>query len=419
MQSNKTKYKKVASHEANASDVNKVVLLYSGGLDTSMMLKWIREEYKAEVVALTIDMGQQKDDLEKARKKALRLGASEAIVVDAKDEFAERILTKGIKANADYQGGYHLSTPMGRVLLAEKAVELAEKVNADAIAHGATGKGNDQVRIEGYCLALNPKIKIMAPVREWNMDRNHQIKYAEANGIEVPASIDFPYSVDDNMWGMTWEGGEIEDPEKIAPIEKFLTAYTLPRNAPNEFEEITVSFKSGIPVAVNDKKMKVAETIQTLNEIGGRHGVGIVHLVEDRLVGVKNGGVYETPGAHILVIAHTAIERITATRSLNEIKQTLDVKWAYLCYGAQWYDPAMRALNAFNDEVNKNVTGTVTVRLLKGSATVVAIDTKYSLNFTSFNNDEGFNFNVNASAGFIEIYTQQMISAYNIDKYRK
>ncbi|MCA9328624.1 argininosuccinate synthase [Candidatus Saccharibacteria bacterium] len=411
MNNSPKKYTKVSSYEAHEGEVKKVVLLYSGGLDTSMMLKWIQEEYNAEVVALTIDIGQQKDDLEAARKKALRLGAVEAIVVDAKAEFAEKVLAKGIKANASYQGGYHLSTPMGRVMLAEKAVEAAHKTGADAIAHGATGKGNDQVRIEGYCLAIDPSVKILAPVREWDMDRRAQIQYAKDHGIEVPASIDFPYSVDDNMWGMTWEGGEIEDPAVIAPTDKFLTAYTSPKNAPEKPELVKITFEEGLPVAVNGEKLPLHDIVKTVNDLGGKHGVGIIHLIEDRVVGVKNGGIYEMPGARILVEAHKALERYVSTRALNEIKETLDIKWAYLCYGAQWYDPAMRAINALNDEVNKVVDGTVTVQLFKGSVHVAAMESPNGLDFTSFNKDEGVVFNVNASAGFIEIYTQQMRTA--------
>lgn len=411
MKESPKKYVKVSSYEAHEGEVKRVVLLYSGGLDTSMMLKWIQEHYKAEVVALTIDIGQQKDDLEAARQKALKLGAVEAIVVDAKEEFAEKVLAKGIKANADYQGGYHLSTPMGRVMLAEKAIEAAHQTGADAVAHGATGKGNDQVRIEGYCLAIDPTVKILAPVREWDMDRNAQIQYAKDHDIPVPASVDFPYSVDDNMWGMTWEGGEIEDPAIIAPTDKFLTAYTNPKDAPNEPEMVKVTYKEGVPTAVDGKSMKLHEIVKHLNNRGGKHGVGIVQLVEDRVVGVKNGGVYEMPAGRILVESHKALERFVSTRALNEIKETLDIKWAYLCYGAQWYDPAMRAINAFNDEVNKVVDGTVTVQLFKGQTQIVALDTPNGLDFTSFNRNEGMNFNVNASAGFIEIYTQQMRTA--------
>lgn len=404
----KTTYQKVASYEAKNGEVKKVLLLYSGGLDTSVMLKWIQDQYKADVIALTLDIGQQHDDLQAVKKKALKFGAVKAITLDVKDEFAEGFLAKGIKANASYQGNYHLSTPMGRAILAKKAVEIAQKEGADCIAHGCTGKGNDQVRIEGYILSLNSTIKIIAPVREWAMDRNEEIAYAQKHNIPVPASFDFPYSVDDNMWGMTWEGGEIEDPALISPIEKFLTTYTLAANGPEKEELVTISYEKGLPIALNGQKLSLAVLIDSLNELGGRHGVGVVHMVEDRLVGLKNGGVYEMPGAHIIISSHKALEKYVSTRQLNELKEMLDIKWGYLCYGALWYDPVMSAINAFNDKVNEKVTGDVTIRLYKGKADVVALKSPKALAYTSFANDEGYAFNVNASAGFIEIYSLQM-----------
>ena len=409
-----TAYQKVASYEAKKNEVKKILLLYSGGLDTSVMLKWIKNQYQAEIIALTLDIGQQHDDLEKIKQKALKLGALKAIVLDAKDEFAENILAKGIKANACYQGDYHLSTPMGRVILAKKAVEIAKLEKADCIAHGCTGKGNDQVRIEGYILTHDPSLKIIAPVREWNMDRNEEIEYAADNGIPVPTTKDFPYSVDDNMWGLTWEGGEIEEPDVISPIEKFLTTYTLAKNAPNDEELVTLDFHEGIPVALNNKQLKLAEIIIHLNKIAGKHGVGVVHMFEDRLVGLKNGGVYELPAAHVIIKAHKALEQYVSTRNLNELKSMLDIKWGYMCYGALWYDPAMQAINAFNDWVNKKVTGKVTVKPHKGKVEIVAMQSPYGLSHTSFNNNEGYKFNVNASAGFIEIYSLQMKLANNI-----
>ncbi|MFZ6035110.1 MAG: argininosuccinate synthase [Patescibacteria group bacterium] len=405
---NTTSYLKVASYEAQTGQVKKVLLLYSGGLDTSVMLKWIQDEYKADVITLTLDIGQQKDDLAAVKKKALKFGAVKAVVLDAKDEFAEEFIAVGIKANASYQGDYHLSTPMGRAVLAKKAVEVAKKFGADAIAHGCTGKGNDQVRIEGYILSFDPKMKIIAPVREWQMDRNEEIKYAEKHGIPVPASINFPYSVDDNMWGMTWEGGEIEEPHLIAPVEKFLTTYTLAAKAPGKAELVTLGFNKGVPVTLNGKKMKLACLIDKLNKIAGAHGVGVIHMFEDRLVGVKNGGIYEMPAADVIIKAHKHLEKYVSTRYLNELKETMDTKWAYLCYAAMWYDPVMSAINAFNDQVNEKVTGEVTVKLFKGSAKAVAMKSPYGLDHTSFNNAEGYGFNVNASAGFTEIYTLQM-----------
>ena len=411
-----TKYIKVSSYEAKKGEVKKVLLLYSGGLDTSVMLKWITDQYKAKIITLTLDIGQQKDDLALIKKKALAFGAVKAITLDAKEEFANDFLAKGIKANACYQGNYHLSTPMGRAILAKKAVEMAAMVGADAIAHGCTGKGNDQVRIEGYALTLNPKIKIIAPVREWGMDRNDEIAYAQKYGIPVPASVDFPYSVDDNMWGMTWEGGEIEDPGVISPIEKFLTTYTLVQNAPNEPELVKLTFKKGIPVALNGQKMSLAVLIGKLNGIAGAHGVGVVHMVEDRLVGVKDVGVYELPAGHVIIEAHKALEKYVSTQKLTQLKEEMDVKWGYLCYSAMWYDPVMQSINALNDFVNEKVTGEVTVKLLKGKADVVAMKSPFGLAYTSFTNTAGFTFNVNASAGFIEIYSLQMKLARQVGK---
>lgn len=412
----KTVYQKVASYEAKKGEVHTVLLLYSGGLDTSVMLKWIQDTYKVDVITLTMDLGQQGDDLVAIQKKALKFGAKKAIVLDVKDEFADAYISQGIKANACYQGEYHLSTPIGRAITAAKAVEIAKKVGADAIAHGCTGKGNDQVRFEGYMLTLNPAIKIIAPVREWNMDRNEEILYAQKHGIPVPASLDFPYSVDDNMWGMTWEGGEIEDPQFIPKIEKFLTTYTLAKNAPDTEEFIKITFKKGMPVALNGKSMKLADLIMTLNGIAGAHGVGVVHLVEDRLVGLKDRGVYELPAGHVIISAHKALEQYVSTRELNEVKNQLDVKWAYLCYGAKWFDPVMNALNAFNDYVNAKVEGEVTIKLYKGQATVVAMQSPYAMHHASFTTSGGYAYNVNASAGFIEVYTLQMKLANQVGK---
>jgi len=414
---NLTNYKKVASYEA--IDVKKVLLLYSGGLDTSVMLKWIKEKYNAQIIALTLDLGQQKDDLEAIKNKALKLGAVKAITLDVKEEFAQDFLSFGIKANAIYQGDYHLSTPMGRALIAKKAVEMAKKEQADCIAHGCTGKGNDQVRLEGYALTLNPLIKIIAPVREWGMDRNEEIKYAEENQIPIPNSLDFPYSVDDNMWGMTWEGGEIEEPDIISPIEKFLTTYTLAKKAPNDEELVIITFEKGIPIALNHQKLSLAQLIMKLNKIAGKHGIGVVHMFEDRLVGVKNGGVYEMPGAHTIIEAHKALEKYVCTRQLNELKATMDIKWGYLCYGALWFDQSMLALNAFNEQVNQRVTGDVTVKLYKGKVDAVSMKSPFGLDHTSFNNMEGYKFNNNASAGFIEIYSLQMKFAHQTELKNK
>jgi argininosuccinate synthase len=374
----------------------------------------LQDQYHCPVVTLTADLGQQHDDLDSIRLKALKFGAAEAVVLDLKNEFAEEYLAKGIHANASYQGNYHLSTPMGRAVLAKNAVTLAQKLGCDAIAHGCTGKGNDQVRLDGYILTLAPTMKIVAPVREWNMDRNAEIAYAHQHHIPVPASVNVPYSDDDNMWGITWEGGEITDPSLIVPEEKFLTTYTLPKNAPDEPELVTLDFQQGLPTALNGKKLPLAKLITTLNKAAGKHGVGTFQVLEDRLIGLKNRGVYEHPAAHVIIEAHKNLEKYVSTRTLNELKEQLDIKWAYLCYGALWFDPAMNAINAFNAKVNERVSGSVTVRLFKGNATVVALESPFALEHASFNNTEGYALNVNASAGFIELYSLQMKLAHQL-----
>ncbi len=411
------KYIKVSSYEGKKREVKKVILLYSGGLDTSVMLKWIQDEYKAKVIALTVDIGQQADDLEKIRKKALKVGAAEAYVLDAKDEFAEEYLSKGIKANASYQGSYHLSTPLGRPLLAKKAVEIATKEEADTIAHGCTGKGNDQVRIESTALTLNPDIKIIAPVREWSMGRDEELVYAKKHKIPVKQTADTPYSYDDNMWGVTGESGEIENPALIPPLEKILQVCRLPEKAPNKPQYVKLNFVKGIPVGLNGKHLKLADLIIKLNKIGAKHGVGIIHHIEDRVVGLKVRGVYEAPAAEIIINAHWNLEKYVCTRVENEFKTIVDQKFAYLCYGALWHDPLMTDLNAFTDRVNERVTGEVTVRLHKGKAETVALTTPNTIfdeKLATFMKSEAFN--QNCSAGFIEIYSLQMRLAKRVEK---
>jgi len=414
-----TKYVKVASYEGKKGEVKKVVLLYSGGLDTSVMLKWIQDEYKAEVIALTVDIGQLADDLEEVKKKAIKLGAVKSFVIDAKDEFANEYISKGIKANAEYQGAYHMSTPIGRPLLAKWAVKIAAQEGADAIAHGCTGKGNDQVRIEGTALALNPDIKIIAPVREWSMGRLEELEYAKKHGIPVRQTADKPYSYDDNMWGVTSEGGEIENPALIPPMEKILQITTHPKDAPDAEEIVELEFVKGIPVALNGKNMKLADIIFELNKIGGKNAVGIVHLIEDRVVGLKVRGLYEAPAARIIITAHKDLEKYVSTRMENEFKKTVDTKWAYLCYGALWLEPLMSDLNAYIDNVNQKVTGKVKVRLYKGSSEAVAVETPNTIfeeKLATFMTSGATDFNQNASAGFTELYTLQMKLAQRAEK---
>lgn len=413
----KQKYLKVSSYEGRYGEVKKVVLLYSGGLDTSVLIKWIAEEYKAEVIALTVDIGQLTDNLGSVRAKALKLGAVKAFVIDAKDEFAEEYIAKGIKANASYQGNYHLSTPIGRPLLAKWAVKVAAAEGADCIAHGCTGKGNDQVRIEGTALALNPDIKIIAPVREWSMGRDEELAYAKKHGIPVRQTMDKPYSYDDNMWGVTGEGGEIEDPAIVPPLENILLLCTLPEKAPHTPQIVILDFVKGIPVAVDGKQMSLAKIIAALNAIGAKQGVGITHHIEDRVVGLKVRGVYEAPAAEIIITAHRNLEKYVCTRAENEFKQTVDTKWAYLCYGALWYEPLFDDLNAYIDRVNQKVTGKVTLKLYKGTVEPVAVETPNTIfeeKLATFMSSTAFN--QNASAGFIELYTLQMRLAQRSEK---
>ncbi|MEK7524266.1 MAG: argininosuccinate synthase [Patescibacteria group bacterium] len=410
-----TSYKKIASYEAHKGEFKRCLLLYSGGLDTSVMLKWIQENYDCEVIALTIDMGQTADDLNAIKNKALMLGAKEAIVYDVKDEFADTLLSIAIKANADYQGGYALGCPLGRVMISQIGVKMAKKYNCQVIAHGSTGKGNDQVRFDGYITTLNPKLKVIAPVREWGMGRDEEIEYAEKHGIPVKQKKETPYSYDENMWSNTGEGGEIEDPKLIPPLDKILQWSNTPEKAPDQSELITVSFEHGVPTALNGKTKKLSELIMELNKIGGKHGVGFIHLIEDRIVGLKVRGVYENPAAAILIAAHKNLEKLVSTRQENEFKTCIDQKWAYLTYGGQWFEPLMSHLHAYIHDQNQKVTGTVTISLYKGSIMVVAVESPNSLfdkDLATFNKNTTFN--QNASAGFIEIYTLPMKTAYQL-----
>jgi argininosuccinate synthase len=413
----KTAYQKVASHEAKKGAFDTCLLLYSGGLDTSVMLKWIQENYDCKVIALTIDIGQTADDLKAIKEKALKLGAKEAIIYDAKDEFANKLLSYAIKANADYQGGYTLSTPLGRIIISEIAVKMAEQYNCQVVAHGSTGKGNDQVRFESYITTLNPKLKIIAPVREWGMGRDEEIEYAAKNNIPIKQKKDTPYSYDENMWGNTGEGGEIENPELVPPLEKILQWCAPLDKAPDKAELVEIKFKEGVPIALNGKKEKLSKIIMDLNNIGARHGVGVFPLIEDRIVGLKVRGIYESPGASTLIAAHKKLEQLVSTREENEFKTLIDTKWAYLTYGAKWYEPIMDHLHAYVNNQNQKVTGTVQVKLYKGNIIVVALKSPNSLfdhNLATFNKNAAFN--QNASAGFIELYNLAQKTAYGLKK---
>lgn len=413
-------YAKIASHEAKDGEFDTCLLLYSGGLDTSVMLKWIQEKYYCRVITLTVDIGQTVDDLRAIAAKAKALGAVETLTIDARDRFADELLSRAIKANADYQGGYALCTPLGRIIISQLAVEYAEKYNCSVIAHGATGKGNDQVRFETYITTLNPQLKILAPVREWSMGREEEIAYAHKHNIPVPHTKDSPYSTDENMWGITSEGGEIESPQLTPNYPAILNWCSTIRHAPDEPEDVTIEFAAGLPVAVNGRHGSLQSLIQQCNHIGRKHGVGVSTLIEDRLIGLKVRGVYENPGATMLITAHQKLEQLVSTRTENELKAEMDKKWAYLTYAAQWFEPAVRHINAYIDSQNRKVTGTVTLRLHKGTATVINLDSPHSLfdiNLATFDSNAAFN--QNSSAGFIELYSLSQRTAEGAYSYDK
>jgi argininosuccinate synthase len=407
---------KTASYEAEPGQVGRVLLLYSGGLDTSVMLKWIQDEYEAEVVALTVDLGQPGEDFEVVRGKALGLGALDCKLVDAREEFAREYVLPAIKANALYGGGYPLFTALGRPLIAKLAVEAARETGCDTIAHGCTGKGNDQVRIESTVVALDPEMKIIAPVRGWQMGREEEIAYAREHGIPVKGGTETaPYSIDDNLWGRSSEGGAIEDIGE-PPRDDVFNLVTDPREAPDEPEDVEVEFELGCPVALNGERLGLVELLERAGERGSRHGVGIVDHIEDRIVGLKVRDLYEVPAAAIVLTAHKELEKLVGTIHQNTFKPHLDDHWAYLVYAGLWYEPLLGDLNAFMDRVNEQVTGAVAVRLYKGSVRPVARrspNALYDPALAGFGESGGL-FSQQASPGFIELWSLQSRMAYNV-----
>ncbi|HKN93718.1 MAG TPA: argininosuccinate synthase [Thermoleophilaceae bacterium] len=407
---------KTASYEAIPGEVGRVLLLYSGGLDTSVMLKWIQDEYDAEVVALTVNLGQPGEDFDVVRGKALDLGALECFVVDAREEFASDYVLPAIKANALYGGGYPLFTALGRPLIAKIAVEKAREAGCDTVAHGCTGKGNDQVRIESTVVALDPGLKIIAPVRGWQMGREEEIEYAREHGIPVKGGSEtVPYSIDDNIWGRSSEGGPIEDIEE-PPHDDVFNLVTKPQDAPDEPEDVEVEFEQGRPVALNGERLGLVELLERAGELGAKHGVGIVDHIEDRIVGLKVRDLYEVPAAAIILTAHKELEKLVGTIHQNNFKPTLDNQWAFLVYAGLWYEPLLSDLNAYMDAVNQQVTGKITIRLYKGRATPVrrsSPNALYDPELAGFGESGGL-FSQQASPGFIELWSLQSRMAYAI-----
>ncbi|WP_223589750.1 argininosuccinate synthase [Neobacillus bataviensis] len=381
----------------------KIVLAYSGGLDTSVSVKWIQEKYGYDVIALGLDVGEGKD-LEAIKNKALNVGAIKAIMIDAKELLAKEYILPALKANCLYEGKYPLSSALSRPLISKLLVEVAEQEGATAVAHGCTGKGNDQVRFEVSVQALNPSLKVVAPVREWGMTRDEEIKYAQENGIPIPVDLDNPFSIDANIWGRACEAGVLEDPWAEAPEEAY--DWTNPIElTPDQAEYVEIEFEQGVPVALNGEKLPLVQLIEDLNTLGGKHGVGRIDHIENRLVGIKSREVYENPAALILINAHKELEFLTLTREVTQFKTQVEQQMAKIIYEGLWYSPIKPALDAFINETQKTVTGTIRVKLHKGSHTVVGRKSPYSLyNEELATYTKGDAFDHNAAVGFIKLW---------------
>jgi argininosuccinate synthase len=380
------------------------------------MLKWIQERYQAEVVALTVNLGQPGEDYEVVQGKARQLGAVDARVVDARAEFAEGYVAPAIRANALYGGGYPLFTALGRPLIARHAVLAAREAGCDTIAHGCTGKGNDQVRIEATVATLAPELKVIAPVRSWRMGREEEIAYAREHGIPVKGGTEtVPYSIDDNLWGRSSEGRWIEELGH-APDDDVFQLVTRPEEAPDEPETVTVGFDRGVPVEWNGERMGLVELLEAAAETGARHGVGIVDHIEDRIVGLKVRDIYEVPAAAIVLPAHAELEKLVCTIHQNQFKAQIDRQWAYLVYAGLWWEPLRSDLDAYIASVNEQVTGTIGMRLYKGSARVVTRESPnavYDQALAGFSESGGL-FSQHAAPGFIELWSLQSRMAWQL-----
>ena len=383
----------------------KIVLAYSGGLDTSVLIKYLQEKYNAQVITVTVDVGQQ-EDLKAAEEKAKKLGVLKHFSIDAKDEFAKDYIFPAIKANALYEGKYPISTSLSRPLIAAKMVEVAEKEGATGLAHGCTGRGNDQVRFDVTLGSLAPEMKIIAPVREWGMTRDEEIAYAKTKGIPVSDAAK-KYSIDASVWGRAIECGLLEDASQ-APPEDAYEWTTSPEKAPNTPEIVTIQFEVGVPIAVNGKSMEPLALIEEMNKIAGKNGVGRIDHIEDRLVGIKSREVYECPAATVILEAHKDLEKMVMTRHEVLFKQQIDAQWVFLAYAGLWVDPLKDDLDAFINKSQENVCGEVKLKLYKGSLQVIGRSSPMSLydkNLANYNIKTTFN--QSYSKGFIELWGLQ------------
>ena len=382
----------------------KVVLAYSGGLDTSVIIPWLKENYGCEVIAVAADVGQGKE-LTGLEERALKTGASKLYIEDLTREFVYDYIFPTMKANARYEG-YLLGTSFARPIIAKRIVEIAKREGADAIAHGCTGKGNDQVRFELTIKAFAPEMGIIAPWRTWELkSRDDEIEYAEKHGIEIPMTKETSYSKDMNLWHLSHEGLELEDPANEPNYDKILELGVSPEKAPDKATYVTIGFDKGIPVSVDGVEMDGVALIQKLNELGGANGIGILDVVENRLVGMKSRGVYETPGGTILYNAHEVLETICLDKETSHYKQQIALKFADLVYNGQWFTPLMQALQAFVDETQKTVTGTVKLKLYKGNIVNAGVESKHSLyseEIATFSEDEVYD--QMDSQGFINLF---------------
>ncbi len=383
--------------------VRKVVLAYSGGLDTSVIIRWLKERYHCEVIAFVADIGQGRE-VRKVEKKALRTGASRVFVEDLKEEFAGDFIFPMLRAGAVYEGAYLLGTSIARPLIAKAQMDVARRVGADAVAHGATGKGNDQMRFELTYYSIDPHIRVIAPWREWEMKgRADLVRYARRHGIPVPVSKEKPYSCDRNLFHISFEGGILEDPWKPAPEDMFVMTVA-PESAPDKPAMVDIEFEDGNPVGVNRKRLSPARLIETLNRIGGRNGIGRVDMVESRYIGIKSRGVYETPGGTILHVARRAIESITMDREMMHLRDSLMPRYSELVYYGYWYSPEREALQSLIDKASEGVTGTVRLKLYKGSIHVVGRKSPRSLyhpDYATFEEDTVYD--QRDADGFIKI----------------
>ncbi|HVB38453.1 MAG TPA: argininosuccinate synthase [Vicinamibacterales bacterium] len=383
--------------------MNRIVLAYSGGLDTSVAIPWLAEQFKAEIVAVTMDLGQGKE-LDAVRERALATGAVRAHVLDVREEFAREYILPALKADAIYEDRYPLATALGRPLIARKLVEIAEMEQATAIAHGCTGKGNDQVRLDVSTRALNPKLKVIAPARIWTMNRPEEIEYARKRNIPVPATVESPYSTDSNLWGRSIECGVLEDPW-VEPPEEIYALTKSPADCPDTPAYVEIEFEQGVPVRINGVDMSLIELIEALGSIAGSHGVGRIDMVENRLVGIKSREIYEAPAAVVLHAAHRELQKLVSPRDMDRLARDLSVRYADLVYNGLWFTPMREALDAFFAQVQTRVTGTIRLKLFKGDCHVVGRKSPMALyEHALATYDAGDLFDHKAAEGFISLF---------------